>query len=154
MILLYYFWFHQPCAPAMPKNQNQKICCAHAQIFYGAQSIRNAAETYNIFFTDFLVGSKYGKFTKKKLCNKISENPRKGFLQALDWGMNKIKKGIFFRNLHHSSFLLPSVMEFYYHPLRCFLCHSYVYIYIYRALLFETFICVQYLKISIKTSWN
>ena len=35
--------------------------------------------------------------------------------------MNNIKKRIFFRNLHHSSFLLPYVMEFYYHPFRRFL---------------------------------
>ena len=55
----------------MPKKQNKKIRCAHAQIFYGAQSIRNAAETYNIFFADFLVGS------LEMSCNKISENPRK-----------------------------------------------------------------------------
>ena len=61
------------------------------------------------FFADFLVGSKYGKW-------KISENPRKGFLQSLGWGMNKIKKRIYFLTLHHSSFfclchgiLLPPV---------------------------------------------
>ena len=47
------------------------------------------------------------------LYNKISENPRKGFLQLLDWGMSKIKKRICFRTLSHSSFLLPSVMEFF-----------------------------------------
>ena len=45
------------------------------------------------------------------LCYKISENPRKGFLQLLDRGMNK--KRIYFRTLRHSSFLLPSVMEFF-----------------------------------------
>ena len=37
---LYYFWFHQPYAPAMPKNHNQKIL--------------NAAETYYIFFLRIL----------------------------------------------------------------------------------------------------
>ena len=42
----YYFWFYQPYAPAMPKNQNQIITlCAYADFFNGAQSIRNAAET-------------------------------------------------------------------------------------------------------------
>ena len=47
----YYCWFHQPYAPAMNKNQNQKICCAHAQIFFnGAQSIRNAAESFPRIF--------------------------------------------------------------------------------------------------------
>ena len=45
------------------------------------------------------------------LCNKISENPRKGFLQLLALEMNKIKKRIYFRTLRHSSFLLPPVME-------------------------------------------
>ena len=45
------------------------------------------------------------------LCNKISEYPRKGFLQLLARGMNKIKKRIYFRTIHHSSFLLPPVME-------------------------------------------
>ena len=79
----------------MPKNQNHEIRCAHAQIFflYGAQSIRNATETYNIFFlADLLIGSKYGKLCKFTfLCNKIPVNPQKGFLQSLDRGTNKIK---------------------------------------------------------------
>ena len=34
-----------------PKN----TLCACADFFNGAQAIRNAAETYNIFFADFLV---------------------------------------------------------------------------------------------------
>ena len=54
---------------------------------YGAQPIRNAAETYNFFFADFLVGSKYGKlfiiifsnFTSLKLsfalCHRILTPP-------------------------------------------------------------------------------
>ena len=45
------------------------------------------------------------------MCNKISENPRKGFLQLLERGMNKIKRRIYFRTLRHSSFLLPRAME-------------------------------------------
>ena len=51
----YYFWFHQHLyVPVMPKNQNQKIYCAHAQFFFnGVQPIRNAAEIYNIFFINF-----------------------------------------------------------------------------------------------------
>ena len=49
--------------------------------------------------------------SQEMLCNKISENPRKGFLQLLARGMNKIKKRIYFRTLRHSSFLLPPVME-------------------------------------------
>ena len=44
------------------------------------------------------------------LCNK-TKNPRKGFLQLLARGMNKIKKRIYFLTLRHSSFLLPPVME-------------------------------------------
>ena len=31
------------------------------------------------------------------LCNKIFENPRKGFLQLLDRGKNKVKKRIYFQ---------------------------------------------------------
>ena len=46
------------------------------------------------------------------LCNKIFENPRKGFLQSLDQGKNKIKKRIFFHTLFcpqlcHGIFLPP-----------------------------------------------
>ena len=36
--------------------------------------------------------------SKEILCNKISVNPRKGFLQSLDRGMNKIKKTNIFSN--------------------------------------------------------
>ena len=35
--------------------------------------------------------------------DKISENPRKGFLQSLDRGMNKIKKLIYFLFLYLGS---------------------------------------------------
>ena len=45
------------------------------------------------------------------LCNKIFENPRKGFLQLIVGVMNKIKKRIYFRTLRHLSFLLPPVIE-------------------------------------------
>ena len=38
------------------------------------------------------------------LCNKIFENPRKGFVQLLTRGMNKIKKRIYFRTLSHGMF--------------------------------------------------
>ena len=47
------------------------------------------------------------------LCIKVPENPRKGILQLLDWGMNKIKKRIYFRTIRHPSFLFHSVMEFF-----------------------------------------
>ena len=87
----------------MTKTQSQKIYCGMhwcRDFFYGAQPIRNAAETYNIFFADFLDGSKYGRWciSQKNLRNKISENPLKGFLQSLDRGMNKIKKKNIFSN--------------------------------------------------------
>ena len=45
--------------------------------------------------------------SQELLCNKISKNTRKGFLQLLAQGMNKIKK----QTLHHPSFLLPPVMK-------------------------------------------
>ena len=51
--------------------------------------------------------------SQEMLCNKISENLRKGYLQLLARGMNKIKKRIYFRTLRHSSFLLPPVIEFF-----------------------------------------
>ena len=49
----YYFWFHQPYAPAIPKNQNKKYILHMRIFFHGAQSIRNADETYNIFLAVF-----------------------------------------------------------------------------------------------------
>ena len=42
-----------------PTPKNTLYLCA--DFFYGAQPIKYAAETYNIFFVDYLVGSKYGK---------------------------------------------------------------------------------------------
>ena len=62
------------------------------------------------------------------LCNKISENPRKGFLQLLDRGMNKVKKQIYFRTPSHSSLLLPSVMEFF--TKRAFFWATLLYMYV------------------------
>ena len=46
-------------------------------------------------------------------CNKISENPRKGFLQSLDQGMNKIKKNIFlnFTSLKLSLALCHGILQ-------------------------------------------
>ena len=56
LFYFYYFWIHQPYAPAMHKNQNQKYVVRARRFFYGAQWISNAAETYNIFFHVFSVG--------------------------------------------------------------------------------------------------
>ena len=97
----------------MFKNQNQKIHCAHAQIFSWAQLMNNAAENCKKKSRIFWLGQnmKNDVNSQEMLCNKISENPRKGFLQLLARGMNKIKKRIYFRTLRHSSFLLPPVME-------------------------------------------
>ena len=50
----YYFWFHQPYAQAMHKNQKYVVRMRRF-FFYGAQSTRNAAETY-IFFVGFFGG--------------------------------------------------------------------------------------------------
>ena len=48
------------------------------------------------------------------MCIKIfRKSAKRFFLQLLDRGMNKIKKRIYFLTLSHSSFLLPSVMEFF-----------------------------------------
>ena len=41
------------------------------------------------------------------LCNKISKNPRKGFLQSLDWGMNKNKYEQFFELYITQAFFCP-----------------------------------------------
>ena len=81
-----------------PKQPKNTLCaCAY---FSWAQSMNNAAEYCKKKFADFLVGSKYEKWCKftRMLCNKISENPRKGFLQLLARGMNKIKKTNIFSN--------------------------------------------------------
>ena len=113
----YYFRFRQLFVRAMLKNQNQIIHCAHSHIsFFGAQSIRNAAENYKNkirWIFGWVKIWKIMKNHKKMLCYKISENPLKVFLQLLARGMNKIKKKIriYFRTLRHSSFLLPPVME-------------------------------------------
>ena len=45
---------------------------------------------------------------QEMLCNKISENPRKGFLQLLARGMNKIKKRNIFSN--------PTSLKLFYAP--------------------------------------
>ena len=41
------------------KPKPKYTLCACADFLNGAQSRRNAAETYNIFLADFLFGSKY-----------------------------------------------------------------------------------------------
>ena len=98
------------------QKPKQKIRCAHAQIIslLGAD-IRNAAETYNIFSADFFWG-KNMKIHKKFSVLKFPKIREKVFLQSLD--EKKKKKRIYFRTLHHASFLLPSVMDFSYHPFR------------------------------------
>ena len=122
MILLVLFLISSTLLPRnAQKNQNQKYTlCVCADFLWSAGNKECRAETYNIFFREFFGWVKYGKWCKfnEILCIKISENPRKGFLQSLDRGMNKIKNPIFFRTPHHSTFLLLSVMEFYCHPVR------------------------------------
>ena len=61
------------------------------------------------------------------LCNKIFENPRKGFLQSLDRGINQIKKRIFFELYTHA--FLPSSHGILLPPVPfCFLGHPNVHI--------------------------
>ena len=55
------------------------------------------------------------------LCNKISENPRKGFLQLLARGMNKIKKRIYFEPYVTQVFFAPGNGMF--HGKKCILGH-------------------------------
>ena len=102
-----------------PKPKN--TLCACRDLFYEAQPIRNAAENYNIFLTDFFGWVKIWKMMKihKKFCVlKFPKIREKVILQQLDRGMNKIKKNIYFSNStsFNSSFLLPYVMEFQYYP--------------------------------------
>ena len=49
--------------------------------------------------------------SQEMLCNKISENPRKDFLQLLARGMNKINKTNIFWNPTSLKHFLPPVME-------------------------------------------
>ena len=124
----YYFRFCRLFERAMLKNQNQKIHCAHAQIFsLRNNSIRNAAKNDFKKSRIFWLGQnmKNDVNSQEMLCNKISENPRTSFLQLLARGMNKIKKRIYFRTLRHSSFLLPPDMEFFTKK-RCILGHPIV----------------------------
>ena len=99
----YYFWFHQPNAPA--------------------QSISNAAETFNVFFSRIFW---FGKIWKRFCVLKFSKIRKKVFFSKI-WigGWTKLKKRIYFRTLRHSSFRLPSVMDFF-HGESCFLAHPIV----------------------------
>ena len=74
----YYFWFHQPYAPAMPKIQNQKIRSAHKQIF--SWSAAKKACRWNLYF--FSQMENYVIHMRIK----ISENPRKGFFTIAGLG--------------------------------------------------------------------
>ena len=56
------------------------------------------------------------------LCNKISENPRKGFLQLLARGMNKIKKRNIFSNPTSLELSFPPGHGMF-HGKRCILGH-------------------------------
>ena len=92
--------------------------CAHAQKQIGRICYMNAAETYvamermkhknaaknyktnsRIFWLSKNMENDVN--SKELLCNKISENQRKGFLQLLDRGMNKFKKRLYFRTIRH-----------------------------------------------------
>ena len=60
--LIYFYWFHQPYTfQRCTKNKTEKYDVRLHGYFYGAQSIKNAAETYNIFFRGFFGWVKYGK---------------------------------------------------------------------------------------------
>ena len=62
------------------------------RFFSWAQSMNNAAENSKKKSLIFWLGQnmKNDVNSQEMLCNKISENPRKGFLQLLARGMNKI----------------------------------------------------------------
>ena len=91
-----FFWFHQPYAPALHKNHTKTYVVRMRRFFfYRAQSLRNAAETYNIFLCGFFAWVKYGKFIKDFEFN-ISENPRKALWQSLDRGINNMKNEYLF----------------------------------------------------------
>ena len=51
--MIYLLLFLISSNSAMAKNQDQKMRCAHAQIFLGAQQIRNATESYKKKFRRF-----------------------------------------------------------------------------------------------------
>ena len=69
------------------------------------------------------------------LSNKMSENPRKVFLQSLDRGMNKINKQIFFELYITQAFFCPLSQNF--STTRsgdsCLMKHPNLHIYIYNT---------------------
>ena len=114
MILLLLFSISSTIRASNVQKPNQKKCIVRMRRFFSwAQSMNNAAENCKQNSRIFWLGQnmKNMKNSQEMLCNKISENQRKSFLQLLAQGMNKIKKRIYFRALRHSSFLLPPVME-------------------------------------------
>ena len=108
----YCFWFHQPYAPAMPKNQNQNALCAFAEFFFGAQSIliRNTAETYDIFFRGFFGWIKIWKMMEihEKCCViKFLKIPEKVFNYRWIGGWAKSKNEYFFELYITQAFFCP-----------------------------------------------
>ena len=57
MILLLLFFISSTLPSSDAQNPNPKNICA--DFYYGAQSIRNAAETYNIFLWIFWLGQNF-----------------------------------------------------------------------------------------------
>ena len=93
----------------MFKNQYQKIHFAHAQILFMGAVMNNAAENCKKKIADFWLGQnmKNDVNSQEMLCNKISENPRKGFLQMLARGMTKFKNEYIFERFVTQAFFCP-----------------------------------------------
>ena len=92
------------------------------RFFYGVQSTRNAAETYNIFFSRIFGWVKIWKYDLNSweiLCIKISENPRKKVFYNRCWWTKLKNEYIFELYIMHITqaffcphgILLPPVPE-------------------------------------------
>ena len=97
-----------------PKTKNM-LCASADFFFYRAQSIRNAAETYNIFLRIFWLcqNMENDVNSKEMLYNKISENPRKGFFTIAGSGDEQDQKMNVFSKLYITRAFLLSVRELY-----------------------------------------
>ena len=127
MTHLYYIWFHQfPTFQRCPKTK--KTLCACAEFFLKERSQEGMPLKLKIFFRGYFGWVKIWKMMRihKKFCAlKFPKIREKVFNNRWFRGWTKWKTG---RSLHHSSFLLSSVMEFYYHPFRSFFCSTLMYI--------------------------
>ena len=128
----YFFRFRQLLERAMLKPKLQILRCAHAQKQMGRIYYKNAAENYRKKKNEiFLVWSQYGKWCKfsrnvDPLCNKISENPRKGFFTIARSGDEKKSKNEYIFEPYVTQAFLIAPGHGMFHEKKCILGHPIV----------------------------